>query len=90
MPRITALQAQVDLRVFAADEVVPGLLFSQKEIEAFGANGRAMILALADFAVLTKAIPVRENGLLNYIRLTHPRAVRRLDPFDDQSAPSMT
>lgn len=81
MPGIDALRAQMDVRIFAADEVVPGLLFSTKEIAEFGTDGRSMILAVSDFDKLADMIPAVENGSRNYIHLTHPRAVLRLDPF---------
>lgn len=79
--RIDALKTQMDVRVFAADEVVPGLLFSAREISEFGTDGRSMILAVSDFDKLADLIPQVEDGKRNYIHLTHPRAVLRLDPF---------
>lgn len=79
--RLERLRENMDIRIFPADEVVPGLFFSTQEIKDFGVDGRSMIVAVSDFDILAKAIPAVEVGITNYIHLTHSRAVKRLDPF---------
>ncbi|MDO6591093.1 hypothetical protein DS901_15705 [Loktanella sp. D2R18] len=80
--RISALDPELEHRVFAASDIVMGIAFTERDTAEFkGETGVALILAVKELAGLTKAIPEFEDGQRNYCIIKNTRAVARLDPF---------
>jgi hypothetical protein len=89
MPKITLdrLQKTLDnfgrsheIRVFRAHDKVGAIIFNQDELDGFGNNGdEPMVVSVIDAKQFEALIPEKENGLLNYVRITSPKALDKLD-----------
>lgn len=81
-PRLLQLAERVPVKMFAAEDVVAGIGFTPAEMAECGAtNGRAVVVAVEDLAVLEAEIPQMEGDLRNYFPVSNPKVVARLDPF---------
>jgi hypothetical protein len=70
------------VKLFAAEDVVMGLVFTTSEIKEFGGDGgSAMVLAVENLDALVTAIPEFEDERRNYCIIRNTRAIARLDPF---------
>ncbi|KJZ18820.1 hypothetical protein TW80_12115 [Loktanella sp. S4079] len=84
--RIGSLVKNKGAKLFPAQQVVIGIVFTDQETSEFhGETGEAMILAASTLAIITDAIPEFEDERRNYCFINNPRAIAKLDPFFDQT-----
>ena len=99
MPKITLdrLQKTIDnfastnkISVFRAHDKVGAIIFNQDELVGFGNNGdEPMVVSVIDAEQFETLIPEKEKGLLNYVRITSPKALKKLDVLNRDQDPSL-